>query len=64
MGKECGSVFSSRPWGGALRDETENGCVGDYSNSASTKYGQPDMEYFESLVRLPEIEAAFLLIQT
>ena len=30
MGKECGSVFSSRSWGGALRDETKNGCVGDY----------------------------------
>jgi len=27
------------------------------SNSTSTKYGQPDMEYFENLARLPEIEA-------
>ena len=31
-------------------------------NSTSTKYGQPDLEYFENLVRLPEIEAAFLFI--
>ena len=30
MGKECGPGFSSRLWGGALRDETNNGCVGDY----------------------------------
>ena len=29
-GKECGPGFSSRLWGGALRDETNNGCVGDY----------------------------------
>ena len=29
-GKECGSVFSSRLWGGALRDDTKNGCVADY----------------------------------
>ena len=27
---ECGSVFSSRLWGGALRDDTKNGCVADY----------------------------------
>ena len=25
-------------------------------NSTSTKYGLPDMEYFENVVRLPEIE--------
>ena len=31
-GKECGSVFSSRLWGGALRDNTKNGCVADYFN--------------------------------
>ena len=30
-GKECSSVFSSRWWGGALRDDTKNGCVADYS---------------------------------
>ena len=30
QGKECGSVFSSRLWGGALRDDTKNGCVADY----------------------------------
>ena len=29
-GKECGSVYSSRLWGGVLRDDTKNGCVGDY----------------------------------
>ena len=23
-------VFSSRLWGGALRDDTKNGCVADY----------------------------------
>ena len=31
MGKECCSNVSSRLWGGALRDETKNGCEGDYS---------------------------------
>ena len=30
MGKECCSNVSSRLWGGALRDETKNGCEGDY----------------------------------
>ena len=30
MGKECCSNVSSRLWGGALRDETKNGCDGDY----------------------------------
>ena len=29
-GKECCSNVSSRFWGGALRDETKNGCEGDY----------------------------------
>ena len=29
-GKECGSNLSSRLWGEALRDDTENGCVADY----------------------------------
>ena len=28
-GKECCSNVSSRLWGGALRDETKNGCEGD-----------------------------------
>ena len=28
-GKECGSIPSSRLWGGALRDDTKNGCVAD-----------------------------------
>ena len=28
-GKECGSILSSRLWGGALRDDTKNGCVAD-----------------------------------
>ena len=28
--KECGSNLSSRLWGGALRDETQNSCEGDY----------------------------------
>ena len=27
--KECGSILSSRLWGGALRDDTKNGCVAD-----------------------------------
>jgi len=31
VGKECGLIFSSRWWGGALRDDTKNGCVADYS---------------------------------
>ena len=30
MGKECCANVSSRLWGGALRDETKNGCEGDY----------------------------------
>ena len=30
MGKECCSNVSSRLWGGALRDDTKNGCEGDY----------------------------------
>ena len=30
MGKECCSNVSSRLWGGALRDETKNGCEGDW----------------------------------
>ena len=29
-GKECCSNVSSRLWGGALRDDTKNGCEGDY----------------------------------
>ena len=29
-GKECGSILSSRLWGGALRDDTKNGCAADY----------------------------------
>ena len=29
MGKECGSVISSRLWGGALRDDAKNGCVAE-----------------------------------
>ena len=33
-------------------------------NSTSTRYGLPDMEYFENLVQLPEIETAFLSTQT
>ena len=28
-GKECGSILSSRLWGGALRDDTKKGCVAD-----------------------------------
>ena len=28
-GKECGSILSSRGWGGALRDDTKNGCIVD-----------------------------------
>ena len=28
-GKECCSNVSSRLWGGALRDDTKNGCEGD-----------------------------------
>ena len=35
-GKECCSNVSSRLWGGALRDETKNGCEGDYSEVNST----------------------------
>ena len=29
-GKECCLNVSSRLWGGALRDDTKNGCEGDY----------------------------------
>ena len=32
-GKECCSNVSSRLWGGALRDDTKNGCEGDYEKS-------------------------------
>ena len=35
MGKECCSDVSSRLWGGALRDETKNGCEGDYPSPVS-----------------------------
>ena len=28
-GKECSARVSSRQWGGALRDDPKNGCVGD-----------------------------------
>ena len=28
---------SLRTWGGALRDDTKNGCVGDYINGIRTK---------------------------
>ena len=31
-GKECGSILSSRLWGGALRDDTKNCFVADYGN--------------------------------
>ena len=44
-GKECGSVFSSRSWGGALRDETKNGCVGDYLAARQ--------DYFDLVAYLP-----------
>ena len=27
--KECGSILSSRLWGGALNDDIKNGCVAD-----------------------------------
>ena len=37
MGKECCSNVSSRLWGEALRDETKNGCEGDYFNYGSSK---------------------------
>ena len=40
-GKECGSVFSSRSWGGALRDKTKNGCVGDYECTSGANIGKP-----------------------
>ena len=30
MGKESGSNVSSRLWGGALHDETQNSCERDY----------------------------------
>ena len=30
-GKECCLNVSSRLWGGALRDNTKNGCEGDYA---------------------------------
>ena len=35
---ECGSILSSRLWGGALRDDTKNGCVADYRKTALTGY--------------------------
>ena len=37
MGKECCSNVSSRLWGGALRDETKNGCEGDYFGTPQTR---------------------------
>ena len=35
---ECGSILSSRLWGGALRDDIKNGCVADYRKTALTGY--------------------------
>ena len=35
---ECGSILSSRLWGGALHDDTKNGCVADYRKTALTGY--------------------------
>ena len=32
-GKKCCLNVSSRLWGGALRDDTKNGCEGDYSSA-------------------------------
>ena len=37
-GKECGSKESSRLWGGALRDEPNNRCEGDYKGHPLTYY--------------------------
>ena len=37
---ECGSILSSRLWGGALRDDTKNGCVADYRKTALTGYNK------------------------
>ena len=37
-GKECCSNVSSRLWGGALRDETKNGCEGDYPKPSSSPF--------------------------
>ena len=36
-GKECCSNVSSRLWGGALRDDTKNGCEGDYFRRGNNK---------------------------
>ena len=36
-GKECGSILSSRSWGGALRDNSKKGCVAD---SAAGSHGE------------------------
>ena len=33
-GKECCLNVSSRLWGGALRDDTKNGCEGDYHTAS------------------------------
>ena len=35
MGKGCGSNFNSRLQGGALSDETENGCEGDHKKEGN-----------------------------
>ena len=66
-GKEYGSVYSSRLWGGALRDDTKNGCVGDYrdpgSKSEKCKLDNPVSSFvpplnphgeFDLLVPLPD----------
>ena len=39
MGKECCSNVSSRLWGGALRDETKNGCEGVTAGILSMRTG-------------------------
>ena len=37
MEKECCSNVSSRLWGEALRDETKNGCEGDYTSTGKKR---------------------------
>ena len=41
-GKECCLNVSSRLWGGALRDDTKNGCEGDYGFPLSSKTNFPN----------------------
>ena len=60
MGKECCSNVSSRLWGEALRDETKNGCEGDYDDAVDRrKLGLLTLSFYSSL--RPQLKFNFYL---